>query len=415
MNPEAIRKWAPVALVALMAAAALDVTGRIGQIGPARFTAYQLLALAVTTFTVWLLITRREPLPRTPVTVPVLAFLGTATLSLVFAAERLAGAVQLASLASSMVLAFIVMVLVRMPRSGVFVVGGMLVVASTLGVLALMEWGDLFALQHPVFYTPGYGIRARVTFGDPNILASFLMSTLLLAVPVLVGAPLSRRVRAAGWATASLALAGLATTFSRGGLGGLVVGLVCIAALVRVSKRARLVIIAVMVLAVVLAAALVVDAEWVADNVLDLSDDGSTMNRLYMAKGALEMWLDHPFGVGIDNYRVVYPEYQDPRAEQGIVYSHTAYVTVLAEMGFLGLLAFLWVLWRFFARAALPAVKRAHDPAVHALALGAFAAAAGMCAQAFTYSLEGSKFLWFAIGLGAAAWRMYAEGESEVG
>jgi len=414
MNPEAIRKWAPVALVALLAAAALDVTGRIGQLGPARFTAYQLLALAMTAVVAWLLLTGRESLPRTPVTVPVLVFLGAATLSLAFATARLSGAVQLASLASSMVLAFIVMVVVRRPRDGVLVVGGVLAVAAILGVFALLEWADVFALQHPVFFTPGYGIRARATFGDPNILASFLMASLLLAVPVLIAAPMRAAVRVAGWAAAALALAGLATTFSRGGLGGLVIGLVCIAALVRVSRRTRIAVIVLMLLAVVLAGALVVDAEWIADNVIGLSDDGSTMNRVYMAKGALEMWLEHPFGVGIDNYPVIYPQYQDPRAEPGVIESHTAYITVLAEMGFIGLLAFLWVLWRFFVRAALPPARKAADPVIHALALGAFAAAAGLCAQAFTYSLEGSKFLWFAIGLGAAAWRMYAEGESAV-
>ena len=50
---------------------------------------------------------------------------------------------------------------------------------------------------------------------------------------------------------------------------------------------------------------------------------------------------------------------------------------------------------------------------VHALATGAFAAALALAAQAFTYSLEASKFWWFAIGIGVAAWRMLADEERE--
>jgi hypothetical protein len=66
-------------------------------------------------------------------------------------------------------------------------------------------------------------------------------------------------------------------------------------------------------------------------------------------------------------------------------------------------------------RAALPPARNAADPLLRSIAIGAFAASAGLAAQAFTYSIEVSKFWWLAIGLGAAAWRMYAEGESAVG
>jgi O-antigen ligase len=304
------------------------------------------------------------------------------------------------------VLVLIVGALVREPRQGALVVGGVLAVAGVFGVLAVTEWADVFALQHPVLFTPGYGIRARVTFLDPNILASFLMSSILLAVPLVASAPMKRALRVAGVVALLAALVGLATTYSRGGLGGLVIGLVAIAAVMRAPRRARLIFVAVMVLAILAAGVLVFDARWVQENVLGAGETGSATNRVYMVEGALRMWLDHPFGVGLDNYQVVYPAYRDPRAEAGIVESHTAYVTVLAEMGFLGLLAFLWVLGAFFARTALPAARTARDTTLHALATGAFAASLALAAQAFTYSLEASKFWWFAIGLGIAAWCM---------
>ena len=400
------QRAAAFGLIALVAAAALDVTGRIAEVGPARFTLYQVLALVLTAVALWLLATQRAALPKTPVTLPLAAFLGTAALSLAFATELAPAVVQLASLASSVVLVLIVVTLVRTPRQGVLVVGGVLAVAAVFGVFALLEWADVFALQHPVLFTPGYGIRARVTFLDPNILASFLMSSILLAVPLVAGAPMKRVTRALGVIALLAALVGLATTYSRGGLGALVIGLVAIAAVMRAPRRAKLVFVAVMVVAIIAAGALIFDARWVQENVLGAGETGSATNRVYMVEGALKMWRDHPFGVGLDNYQVVYPAYRDPRAEAGIVESHTAYVTVLAETGFLGLAAFLWALGAFFFRTALPAARRAHDATLHALATGAFAAALALAAQAFTYSLEASKFWWFAIGLGTAAWCM---------
>jgi len=405
-SSEATRRVAVVGLVALVAAAALDVTGRIAEVGPARFTLYQMLALALTLFALWQLGTKRATLPKTPVTLPLVAFIGTAALSLVFATELAPAVVQLASLASSVVLVLIVVTLVREPREGALVVGGVLGVAAVFGLLAVAEWADVFALQHPVLFTSGYGIRARVTFLDPNILASFLMSTILLAVPLVASAPMKRITRALGVIALLAALIGLAATYSRGGLGGLVIGLVAVAVVMRAPRRAKLAFAAVMVVAVVAAGALIFDARWVEENVLGAGETGSATNRVYMVEGALRMWADHPFGVGLDNYQVVYPAYRDPRAEAGIVESHTAYVTVLAETGFLGLLAFLWALGAFLLRTALPVARRAHDATLHALATGALAAALALSAQAFTYSLEASKFWWFAIGLGTAAWCM---------
>ena len=143
-NPtqQTTERWTALALVALVAAAALDITGRIAEVGPARFTLYQLLALALVLLAAWRLVRERahgaQGALKTPLTVPLAAFLGTAALSLAFATELAPAVVQLLSLVSSVVLVLVVAVLLRSPRQGAFVAGGVLAVAAVFGVLAIL-------------------------------------------------------------------------------------------------------------------------------------------------------------------------------------------------------------------------------------------------------------------------------------
>jgi O-antigen ligase len=79
------------------------------------------------------------------------------------------------------------------------------------------------------------------------------------------------------------------------------------------------------------------------------------------------------FGVGPDNYRLLYGNYAglvpaDPR-----VHSNNMYLEVLAGGGLVGGLAFAWLLWRA-ARGLLDAVRRAATPH-EAMAVAGIAAA----------------------------------------
>ncbi len=80
-----------------------------------------------------------------------------------------------------------------------------------------------------------------------------------------------------------------------------------------------------------------------------------------------------------------------------------AYLTLLVETGLLGLLAYLWVLWRF-AKNLVPAAFKLPAGRDQALLVGSIAAVAGVATQALTYSLEGHKLLWFALGVGMAVY-----------
>jgi O-antigen ligase len=148
----------------------------------------------------------------------------------------------------------------------------------------------------------------------------------------------------------------------------------------------------------------VADPVWLERRVVQVSSDTSLAARFMMGDSALQMAADHPMGVGIGNYSLMYPYYREANIRASLVESHTAYLTVLVEIGVVGLLVFMWLLWRY-ASATFRVARHSDDRDVHLLAVGSLAAVVGIAAQAFTYSLETSKFWWLAIGIGLAAAR----------
>lgn len=95
--------------------------------------------------------------------------------------------------------------------------------------------------------------------------------------------------------------------------------------------------------------------------------DNSTTSRLEIWQGGIEMWRDHPAGVGLGRFQANIGEYSSHLGRD----AHNIFVLVLAEAGVLGLAAMLWVFWRLaglarrLRRSAAP-----DDPEGRALALG---------------------------------------------
>jgi O-antigen ligase len=134
-------------------------------------------------------------------------------------------------------------------------------------------------------------------------------------------------------------------------------------------------------------------------------DNNSLRGRTSENLAGLKMWADHPLlGVGPDNFEVHYPTYSaaigiDQRAERRG--AHNLYLESLAEIGLLGTIAFLGVIWlavsgawrarsRFDGRDALLGEGLA-------VALGAFL----ICA--LTLHSSYARYEWIFLGLGLAA------------
>lgn len=70
--------------------------------------------------------------------------------------------------------------------------------------------------------------------------------------------------------------------------------------------------------------------------------DMSTASRFEIWGGAVEMWQEHPFGVGLGRF----PKFIGFYSSHAGFDAHNYYVLVMSELGPLGLAALLWLLWR---------------------------------------------------------------------
>ena len=95
--------------------------------------------------------------------------------------------------------------------------------------------------------------------------------------------------------------------------------------------------------------------------------DNSTISRFEIWDGAVEMWQEHPAGVGLNRFSTMIGDYSDHPGKD----AHNTFVLMLAETGVLGLLAMLWLIWRLWGLARrLQRAAPVEDIEARALALG---------------------------------------------
>lgn len=96
--------------------------------------------------------------------------------------------------------------------------------------------------------------------------------------------------------------------------------------------------------------------------------DVSTASRFVIWGGAMQMWQDHPLGVGLRRF----PKFIGRYAPEYSGYdAHNFYVLTFAELGPIGLGALLWLLWRLMRLAGKVRRETAHlSPEAKALGIG---------------------------------------------
>ena len=195
--------------------------------------------------------------------------------------------------------------------------------------------------------------RANGTFYDPNILGRYLMVALTIAAAYAVVTTRRRDLLGLGLAAAVLT-AGLVVTFSRSSALGLMLAVTLLA--FRAFGWRRTVVVAVGALVLVGGPVVALDSN-VRDKASSVTGLASTgEGRFRLVDGGVKLWRTEPItGVGLGAFAQAYRETL-PRKEEvrtRVFISHTAPVTVLAELGMIGfalLVALLGVttavLWR---------------------------------------------------------------------
>ncbi|HIK43517.1 MAG TPA: putative bicarbonate transporter, IctB family [Leptolyngbyaceae cyanobacterium M65_K2018_010] len=378
------------------------------------------LLMAVAAFWLLLTLTDEAGVGLTPIHITVAVFWGVMGLATALSPVRGAAVSGLIKLTLNLLLFLLIARVARHPRAR-----GWLILAYILttlpvsiyglrqyffGATALATWVDV---NSPLVNTT----RVYSFLGNPNLLAGYLIPAVMFSAMAVFAWP--------RWAPKGLALLAtvmntlcLVLTLSRGGwIGFLLGGFVLLALTVQYwslgfppfwQRWALPILLGGAATLVVLA---VLSVGSLRARVLSMfvgRADSSNNFRMNVWAAVLDMIRARPLlgiGPGNEAFNAVYPLYQRPRYSALSAYS--VFLEVLVEAGFLGLLAFLWLLTVVFQQGwmQLQRLRQTQDRQGYWL-MGAIAALVGILGQGIAdtvmYRPQISTLWWMAIAIVAS-------------
>ena len=349
---------------------------------------------------------RADVIPSSPMTLPLALLFAVFALSTLYALDVPAARTEAVRLLFSLGSFALAPFFVRDRASLRWTLYALVFSAAALSLAGIYQQAtDTF------FWNAGLGLygerRINTTFADPNHFARFLLEAIVVAMMLWFFA--RRRVKF-GFLLPSMALAVLTLVFT-GSRGAWVVGAVALPAAVMalpIDRALRMRMLG-MGAALLVLAALAVAAfnpyfvKRVNTFTFGFEAAGA---RPYLVKAGLNMFADHPVtGVGAGGYQTSFEDdyyrYKDPKIKANVTISHTSLVTIMAELGVIGLtaLAFVAVRWARYMRSLL----RDAPPDLRATAVGLAMTTVIIFLGSQTEGrfLE-DPYLWFAGGLAVA-------------
>ena len=259
---------------------------------------------------------------------------------------------------------------------------------------------------------PICGQRLKASFTNPNGFGSWLIAVTFIILGLLLTRQprkfMPKRLALGILAFILLLLIGL--TYSRGAWIGFLVGLIIIAAYKtsRSSKRVRIsLVLLIIVLAIGIFFLLPSTIKGRIESVGTI--EGSGLVRLRLWQEALGIINDFPlFGSGLNTYMDVSLRYSIPGGGEGMFYAHNSYLQMVAEIGLVGLVCFLWILVRFFRLEFRALLLR--DSPLWGYSLGLLAGISAFLVHGFLdcnlYSLRLATLFWFMLGLAVSTQRI---------
>ena len=330
-----------------------------------------LVALTAVAWALRLAVIRERPPVSTGLAWPLLPMLGAVALSTLRAVE-IGPALKEGLRWLELLLVYLAAGdLLRSPRQRATMVALLLLAGLSEAVLGFVQsflrWG-------PESFQTGSLLRAYGTFGQPNPYAGYLGTLLPLGLALAVTGLVDSSARRGTWYYLAVGIflllgAALAASQSRGGLLGFALALAVVAALA--SRRALLALLALGLAGVfvVLLGSFDLLPAMVSERLAQITSyfglfdvrtvvltplNWAVVERMAVWQAAWGMFEAYPFlGVGPGNYVASYPAFAMPGWKDAMGHAHNLYLTILAEMGAVGLSAFLvfwivavWTVWR---------------------------------------------------------------------
>ncbi|TAL12311.1 MAG: hypothetical protein EPO02_02000, partial [Nitrospirae bacterium] len=350
----------------------------------------------------WCVVNRRHFFTRTPIDLPLIAFVGWVALTVPFAVSPLYSLKEFAKLLQQGLIFYVVAYFFRDSLSArrlLWALVGGLAVVSAYG---LFQFGGL---SGPMPQEGEMMLVESVTPGEV-----WLTTYLVMLVPLSLALGLCERrpaAQIAGMGTAGLATLCLLLTYSRAGLLALLCEAVAVAWFVR--RRAVLIAMALSVLVMVLGSAALFQYDITARGgwkarpgaAMPLADTGTLALRWEAWKFAAGEISRHGLtgvGYGKDKQKEIYgrslaaQEGAGPARYPG---THNTFLDIALGTGLPGLALFVWLMWRI-AATAVGGFRRAGNPAAQAVLLGLGVSVVGLAVRlSFDHMLIGTLALQF--------------------
>lgn len=291
------------------------------------------------------------PRPRIVASLPLVLYVALVALSTLVARDRELAGFEVFLLCQMLLLFIYVASWVRKRDDVVFVMAVLVVglaLESAIMLFVYLTGVELNLLGISTTVNSVYGDRVGGTLRSPNSAAAYL-SMLLVPTASLLLSPGRGWLKSMAAVACGLGVLALILTLSRGGWLAFALSAALFGFLawrrgwVPLRFVAGAAILAMLVLALFQGV--------VFGRLLD-DDGGTAIGRIPLMKLASAMIRDHPLsGVGANNFAAVVGQYAGPEYNMEWVYTvHNKYFLVWAEVGLMGLLAFLMFLATTFAR-----------------------------------------------------------------
>jgi O-antigen ligase len=202
-------------------------------------------------------------------------------------------------------------------------------------LIILMAYMSLFSIFHKGMGTGAY-------FKDENDLSLYINTYLPFSYFLYLGSK-SKLEKLFYLLCIGLGLLGVITSFSRGGLVGLI-AMTCVAWIFAPNKMRNI-----FILCILFSVAFIfIDKSYINEmsTITDVSD-GTANERILSWEAGWNMFLDNPLGVGGNNFMIRFPEYQSGEFTRGMWgrAAHSLWFTLLPELGILGVLIYFKLLY----------------------------------------------------------------------